>query len=261
MRFSGAALWILGILARLVTVTSFSPPRHARHSTGRLAMTFDHFVSASTLARVEGAKPLPENSELSLGAYMRLPTSQYVCIPMPLKAKLTRLETGNPEADEFLLTVPPVRFPGVLEVKPKIWCKVTPLDDRVCITSERCELSGSPIITSTRLNERFRFTISTNFTWTPDDPPITQGSNTTTLPLNTWSKKPEITSRSRLEVWVDPPFMFRAIPKSVLEATGNGAMSLAIRQIEGAFIRALLKDYERWSGDGAYRETRARSTR
>ena len=45
--------------------------------------------------------------------------------------------------------------------------------------------------------------------------------------------------------------------KRVLEATGNLAMTIALRNIENEFVNNLAKNYELWAADGNYRATRA----
>jgi hypothetical protein len=163
---------------------------------------------------------------------MQLPTEQYVLIDMPMNSKLSRL-SGN----DFLLVVPPVTFFD-LKVLPEVYCTVSSIGNRMIrITSEKCNLSGSEFID--QLNSRFKFKVVTEFTW----------SDTPSL------KK--ICSRSRIVVDVDPPFPFSAIPRPVLEATGNLAMKVALDQIEKSFIESLSLDYARWASDERYRSLRA----
>lgn len=60
-----------------------------------------------------------------------------------------------------------------------------------------------------------------------------------------------------LRVDVAPPGPFRAMPRPVLERTANAVMRLASDRILDGFLRALVRDYGRWSADGAYRDRRA----
>ena len=175
---------------------------------------------------------------LKLDDYMQLPVAQYASLEMPFEASLERVQNSD---DTFELRVPPVSFrvPGVnLTVWPSLIATVTAAHDHVLITADACELSGSPLIEAIRLNERFSFRVRTRFTWA--DAPLA------------------ITSRSSIEVDVDPPGPFRLVPRRLLEATGNGVMSFAMNTLQASFLRSLADDYARWAADEAYREARRR---
>jgi Protein of unknown function (DUF1997) len=75
-----------------------------------------------------------------------------------------------------------------------------------------------------------------------------------------WIDEPDrksILSSSQIHVEVDPPAPFKYFPRRVLTSTGHLAMSIALRQIENAFVQSLAKDYERWATDKEYRLVRA----
>ena len=78
-------------------------------------------------------------------------------------------------------------------------------------------LRGSPSVTA--LNGCYKIDIKTVFKW-----------------QDTAVKKC-IQSSSRIYVEVDPPYPFRLFGKSILESTGSLAMSIALRQIENAFVQ------------------------
>ena len=175
-----------------------------------------------------------DDSDLSLTSYMKLPVSQYALIKMPLGATLTKV----PNTEEFKLEVPNVKF-FHLECKPTVYCTVSKSDrgDVVTIRSERCVLGGSPIVDS--LNAHYKFNVMTQLTWT-DQP-----------------KEKSIISNSKILVFVDPPFIFKPFPKSLLESTGNLVMQVALNGIEKMFIKSLSEDYHKWATNRAYREERA----
>ena len=186
---------------------------------------------------------------ITLTDYMKLPVDQYVCIKMPLDATLVRMKsndiirylsnTNTPllstdaiPNNYFNLTVPPVRF-FTLDVSPSLVCKVTQADDMITIESDSCTLYGSPYVES--LNGCYKIQIKTIFTW-----------------LDTVTYR-AIKSKSSIKVDVDPPPPFKYFAKSLLEKTGTLAMSIALRQIENAFVQSLTKDYEKWALDSEYR--------
>ena len=186
-------------------------------------------VASKFEARCEGLR----DPGVELDTYMRLPVDQYVCIKMPLDATLTRVE-GN----LFDLTVPPVRFFN-LDVSPTIHCLVTQNDDAVVIESDSVVLSGSPYVVG--LNGCYKIKIRTAFKW---------------LDL---VDKQSILSTSSILVEVDPPPPFKYFGRRLLESTGTLALSIALRQIENAFVSSLARDYERWARDSQYRIDRADS--
>lgn len=195
---------------------------------------------------------------IALTDYMKLPVDQYVCIKMPLDATLERMKpdnvikflsnqnkdligyndlSKNPTIPNnyFNLTVPPVRF-FTLDVSPSLVCRVTQSDDQITIESDSCTLYGSPYVES--LNGCYKIQIKTIFTW-----------------LDSISYR-SIKSKSSIVVDVEPPPPFKYFAKSLLEKTGTLAMSIALRQIENAFVQSLSKDYEKWALDSEYRIAR-----
>ncbi len=204
--------------------TSFQQRR-----TKQWMMAFDTFVKVSS--SYEAPCTLQADPGISLTQYMQLPVEQYVCIQMPLNATLERIQ-GN----LFRLIVPPVRF-FHLDVSPTLYCEVRQTMDTVEIISKKCLLTGSKYIES--LNGCFNILVKTKFRWQDYD------------------NRRMILSNSNIDVEVDPPVPFKFFGKRVLEATGNLAMSIALRQIENAFVKSLAKDYARWATDKAYRIQRA----
>ena len=173
---------------------------------------------------------------MSLTKYMQLPVDQYVCVKIPLSATLERIE-GN----EFLLTVPKVRF-FAISVIPYVTAYVSQNQDSVVIESAKVVLKGSPQVE--RLNGCYDIHVRTEFRWVDN---LESGG------------RPKITSSSKIKVGVNPPSPFKHLPRVVLENTGNLAMKLALDQIEGAFLKALGADYDRWANDAEYRLMRAQS--
>ena len=144
-----------------------------------------------------------KNKDLSLSSYMKLPVSQYALIQLPLGATLTKV----PNTEEFKLEVPNVKF-FHLECKPTVYCTVSKseADNTVTIRSEKCILGGSPMVDS--LNAHYKFNVVTQFTWLDS------------------SYEKAIVSNSKILVYVDPPLIFKAFPRSLLENTGNLVMQV-----------------------------------
>eukprot|EP01041_Mallomonas_annulata_P010885 gene10885-22728_t len=205
-------------------------PRSYSPSISRLSMAFDTIVKVKS--NYEAKCSIESDPNISLSTYMQLPVDQYVCIKMPLDATLNRMDDVN-----FNLTVPPVRF-FHLDVSPTIICQVTQTPNTVRIQSNNCVLRGSPFVE--KLNGCYKIDIDTTFRW-----------------IDTNIKR-SILSSSNIYVEVDPPAPFKYFGKTVLETTGTLAMSIALRQIENAFVQSLAADYDRWAVNSAYRRQRER---
>lgn len=197
----------------------------------QLSMAFNTFVRVES--NYEAKCATKTDPGVSLTDYMRLPVEQYVCLQMPLNATLERMANN-----QFNLTVPPVRF-FHLDVSPVLICDVTQTADSVQIASKQCILRGSNYVVG--LNGCYNINVVTKFQWTDT------------------AEKRSIQSSSKIYVEVDPPKPFKYFGKTILESTGSLAMSIALRQIENAFVQSLAKDYERWANDAQYRQARANS--
>lgn len=198
-------------------------------SRSNIKMGFDVLIDVSS--QFETPCSMLHDSDVSLSSYMQLPVDQYVCIKMPLNATLERMHTTI-----FNLTVPPVGLFN-LEVSPMVICDVDQDQESVIIRSNTCILRGSPYVVG--LNGCYNMQIETKFKWVDNN------------------EKKAILSSSQISVAVDPPAPFKFFPRKVLTSTGHLAMSIALRQIENAFVQSLAKDYERWATDAEYRLLRA----
>ena len=108
-------------------------------------------------------------------------------------------------------------------MSPTVYCKVSQTSDAVVIESDKVELAGSSYVDG--LNGCFKIRIETIFNWIDRE------------------DYKAIVSRSKIDVDVDPPPPFKFFGKRVLETTGNLAMTIALRQIENAFVTNLGEDY------------------
>ena len=92
-------------------------------------------VNGRAHAEARAAVDEGANEDLSLSAYMRLPVSQYVDVPLPMGATMAKVGscTGDETRDEeFTLTIPGLKFFS-LEVQPVVNVRVRCLgeDERV----------------------------------------------------------------------------------------------------------------------------------
>ena len=193
----------------------------------------------------------------TLTEYMTLPVEQYALVPMPLNSTLSRLPGGS--ESEFELVVPPVRFLW-LEVQPVVEAQVTLEESRVIISSKKCRLLGSPFISKVKLNERFEFFATAELTWNDTYTAGLEGGAIAPVIIAAESSRgsgDSISAETYIRVDVDTPMPFRAIPKRVIEKTGDTAMRLSMNFIMRSFLHGLATDYARWAKDPAYRTSRS----
>lgn len=207
-------------------------------------------------------------NNVTLTNYMRLPVEQYVLIPMPLGSSLTRVDEietynqqsafGDINSDEtlFELVVPTIKFFN-LSLQPVVYATVQPQLNQVVISSNKCILHGSPFIEKVKLNDRFVFNVQCTLTWEDSASELnTQQMQTTTI-----SDTCSISAETIIDVDVNVPRPFNSIPKPILQRTGNAAMKLSMKYIQGSFLQNLARDYEKWSNDEEYRMFRASLSR
>jgi hypothetical protein len=115
------------------TTTTTTPDETLyEEETRRLALARKPFdVNLRAHTRVRSTVKESDDEDLSLSAYMRLPVSQYVDVPLPLGATMEKVgsTTGDEARDEeFTLTIPGLKFLS-LEVQPVINVRVRCLGD------------------------------------------------------------------------------------------------------------------------------------
>lgn len=188
-------------------------------------------------AKATASQPVaPKHDEgCGLSAYMALPTDQYVLIPLPNKAKLEKLDEGH-----FALRVPEIQIFNVW-LRPYVVATVQVTEDGVIIEAQEAKIEGSPEVDRLELNSKTAFSIKVVLKGIED-------------PRGLRSK---LVAQSEVNVWVDPPPIFRAMfPKRLMYETGNSVLRTTLNMLQNTFLQGLARDYERWATDKAYRETR-----
>ncbi|XP_057441626.1 uncharacterized protein LOC130733184 [Lotus japonicus] len=162
--------------------------------------------------------------ERPLIEYMRLPASQYSVLDAE------RIERVN--EDTFRCYVYRIKF-FTLEVCPVLLVKVEEQPDGCCIKLLSCKLEGSPVVAAQ--NEKFDAIMVNRISCDSDsDKSLMQ----------------QITSDTVIEVSIDLPFAFQAIPKQAMESAGTQVLDQILKIMLPRFMSQLVKDYEAWaSGD------------
>lgn len=168
----------------------------------------------------EVARPLAE--------YMSLPASQYSVLDAE---RIERVDDTM-----FKCYVHRLKFFS-FEVGPVLLVRVEEQPDGCCIRLLSCTLEGSPIVVAQ--NKKFSASMVNKVSWTVSDKSPTAR---------------QLISDTTIEVTVEIPFAFRAIPVGAIEGTGNRVMSQLLKVMLPRFLTQLGNDYCAWaSGDTSRR--------
>ncbi|KAK7344894.1 hypothetical protein VNO77_15108 [Canavalia gladiata] len=156
--------------------------------------------------------------------YMRLPASQYSVLDAE------RIERVNDNT--FRCYVYRIKFFS-FEVCPVLLVKVEEQPDGCCIKLLSCKLEGSPMVAAQ--NDKFDALMVNR---------ISCESN------GDKSLMQQLTSDTVIEVSIEIPFAFQAIPKQAIESAGTQVLEQILRIMLPRFMSQLVKDYKAWaSGD------------
>lgn len=167
-----------------------------------------------------------EELERPLADYMALPASQYSVLDAE---RIERIDDNT-----FKCYVNRFKFFN-FEVGPVLCVRVEEQPDGCCIRLLSCTLEGSPIVVAQ--NQKFSAGMVNRVSWR-----VSEKSPTAR----------QLVSDTTLEVTVDIPSPFRAIPVSAIEGSGNKVMSQILKVMLPRFLSQLGKDYNAWaSGDSS----------
>ncbi|KAK7355276.1 hypothetical protein VNO80_14529 [Phaseolus coccineus] len=153
--------------------------------------------------------------------YMRLPASQYSVLDAE------RIERVNDNT--FRCYVYRFRF-FTFEVCPVLLVKVEEQPDGCCIKLLSCKLEGSPMVAAQ--NDKFDALMVNRISCdSKADKSLMQ----------------QLTSDTIIEVSIDIPFPFLAIPKQAIESAGTQVLEQILRIMLPRFMSQLVKDYQAWA--------------
>ncbi|CAK9235785.1 unnamed protein product, partial [Sphagnum tenellum] len=166
-----------------------------------------------------------EEMQRPLAEYMSLPASQYSVLDAE---RIERVDDTM-----FKCYVHRLKFFS-FEVGPVLLVAVEEQPDGCCIRLLSCTLEGSPIVVAQ--NKKFSASMSNKVSWTVSD-------------LSSPSSR-QLVSDTTIEVSIEIPFAFRALPVKAIEGTGNKVLSQLLKVMLPRFLTQLGKDYYAWaSGD------------
>uniref|UniRef100_A0A6M2F2Q2 Uncharacterized protein n=1 Tax=Populus davidiana TaxID=266767 RepID=A0A6M2F2Q2_9ROSI len=160
--------------------------------------------------------------------YMSLPASQYSVLDAE---RIERVDDNT-----FRCYVYSFKF-FAFEICPVLLVRVEEQPDGCCIKLLSCKLEGSPIVVAQ--NEKFDAYMVNQ---------ISCDSNQSNSTIQ------QLTSDAVIEVSIDIPFAFRAIPAEAIESTGAQILQQILGQILPRFMAQLVKDYHAWASGDASRQ-------
>ncbi|KAL1542356.1 hypothetical protein AAHA92_26460 [Salvia divinorum] len=159
-----------------------------------------------------------------LTEYMSLPASQYSVLDAE---RIERVDDNT-----FRCYVYRFKF-FAFEVCPVLLVRVEEQPDGCSINLLSCKLEGSPIVVAQ--NDKFDASMENK---------ISCDSPRSDSPVQ------KLTSDAVIEVSIEIPFAFRAIPTQSIESTGSRVLGQILKAMLPRFMSQLVKDYQAWaSGD------------
>ncbi|XXG85382.1 hypothetical protein AAC387_Pa11g0468 [Persea americana] len=156
--------------------------------------------------------------------YMSLPASQYSVLDAE---RIERVDENT-----FRCYVYRLKFFS-FEVCPVLLVRVEEQPNGCCIRLLSCKLEGSPLVVAQ--NDKFSASMVNRVSCNVD-----LGN----------SSVQELATDTTIEVIIDIPFAFQAIPVQAIESTGTQVLEQLLKIMLPRFLAQLVKDYKAWaSGD------------
>lgn len=205
--------------------TLFSPSSYSLIETQKVPFRISYALAPKTrfVARRKETVQV-QQLQRPLLEYMSLPASQYSVLDAE---RIERVDDNT-----FRCYVYRLKF-FAFEVCPVLLVRVEEQPNGCCIKLLSCKLEGSPLVVAQ--NDKFDAYMVNRISCD------TQQSNSTVQLL---------TSDTVIEVSIEVPFPFRAIPVEAIESTGTRVLEQILAIMLPRFMAQLVKDYQAWaSGD------------
>ncbi|KAJ0970266.1 hypothetical protein J5N97_023143 [Dioscorea zingiberensis] len=191
------------------------------------------------LVRAFAASPAPRarfsarRSESTVVQQLQRPLAEYMSLPASQYSVLDAERIERVDENTFRCYVYRFKF-FAFEVCPVLVVRVEEEPYGCCIRLLSCKLEGSPIVVAQ--NEKFSASM------------VNKISCNKNLLSNSASQ--QLTTDTTIEVIIEIPFAFRAIPVGAIESTGTQVLEQLLRLMLPRFLNQLVKDYRAWaSGD------------
>ncbi|XP_072956802.1 uncharacterized protein [Typha angustifolia] len=216
-------------LRLISTPISSRSTRHSLRTPSRLPL---HVIRASAVSSAPKARFIARRSESTVVKQLQRPLAEYMSLPASQYSVLDAERIERVDDNTFRCYVYRIKF-FAFEICPVLVVRVEEEPDGCCIRLLSCKLEGSPLVEAQ--NEKFSASM------------VNRISCKKGLQESAFQ---QLASDTSIEVAIDIPFAFRAIPVEVIESTGKQVLEQLLRLMLPRFLKQLVKDYQAWaSGD------------
>ncbi|KAJ1298802.1 hypothetical protein BS78_01G481400 [Paspalum vaginatum] len=214
------------------------PPVHASFRRSRAVVRASSSSSSSSAVSSSSSAPkarfVASRSESVSVQQLARPLAEYMSLPASQYSVLDAERIERVDDSTFRCYVYRFRF-FALEVCPVLLVRVDEEPNGCCIRLLSCKLEGSPLVEAQ--NDKFSASMVNR---------VFCSSNLKDSTLE------QLTSDATIEVAIDIPFPFRAIPVQAIESSGTQVLEQLLRVMLPRFLKQLVKDYQAWaSGDSS----------
>ncbi|XP_039838957.1 uncharacterized protein SYNPCC7002_A1590-like isoform X1 [Panicum virgatum] len=215
------------------------PPVHAAFCRSRAVVRASSSSSSSSAVSSSSSAPkarfVARRSEsVSVQQLARPLAAEYMSLPASQYSVLDAERIERVDDSTFRCYVYRFRF-FALEVCPVLLVRVDEEPNGCCIRLLSCKLEGSPLVEAQ--NDKFSASM------------VNKVFCNSSLKDSTLQ---QLTSDTTIEVAIDIPFPFRAIPVQAIESSGTQVLEQLLRVMLPRFLNQLVKDYQAWaSGDSS----------
>uniref|UniRef100_A0A0A9EX17 Uncharacterized protein n=1 Tax=Arundo donax TaxID=35708 RepID=A0A0A9EX17_ARUDO len=214
------------------------PPVPAAFRRSRVVVRASSSSSSSSSAVSSSSAPkarfVARRSESTSVQELARPLAEYMSLPANQYSVLDAERIERVDESTFRCYVYRFRF-FALEVCPVLLVRVDEEPNGCCIRLLSCRLEGSPLVEAQ--NDKFSASMVNRVF-------CNSSSQDSTLQ--------QLTSDTTIEVAIDIPFPFQAIPVEAIESSGRQVLEQLLRVMLPRFLKQLVKDYQAWaSGDSS----------
>ncbi|XP_058724067.1 uncharacterized protein LOC131595664 [Vicia villosa] len=193
-------------------------------------------ASATPLPSSQKARFVARRKESVLVQQLQRPLIEYMKLPASQYSVLDGERIVRVSEDTFRCYVYTIKF-FTFEVCPVLLVKVEQQSNGCCIKLLSCKLEGSPMVAAQ--NDKFDAIMVNRISCESD-------SNESLVQ--------QLASDTVIEVSIEIPFAFKAIPKQAIESAGTQVLEQILKIMLPRFMSQLVKDYQAWATGNTSRQ-------
>ncbi|KAG8095674.1 hypothetical protein GUJ93_ZPchr0013g37595 [Zizania palustris] len=185
--------------------------------------------SSSAVSSAPKARFVAQRSESTSVQQLARPLAEYMSLPASQYSVLDAERIERIDESTFRCYVYRFRF-FALEVCPVLLVRVDEEPNGCCISLLSCKLEGSPVVEAQ--NDKFSASM------------VNRVFCNSSMKDSTFQ---QLTSDTTIEVTIDIPFPFQALPVETIESSGRQVLEQLLRVMLPRFLKQLVKDYQAWA--------------